>query len=66
MKLFCGHCLKPFESKAPNRIFCTSACAKASRREEVEYQRTRQASYRNAGRPNVSGHCFDLGLQDER
>ncbi len=66
MKLFCVQCLKPFESASPNRLYCTTDCAKAFRKEETRQTRETQASYRNCGRPISGGHVFDLGLQEER
>lgn len=66
MKLFCVHCLKSFESAAPNRLYCTTDCQKAYAKAERDYKRTRQADYSHSGRPSVCGHVFDLGLQEER
>lgn len=66
MKLFCVHCLKPFESAAPNRQYCTPVCQKAYAKAERDYKRTRQANYRFSGQPSNGGHVFDLGLQEER
>lgn len=67
MKLYCCHCLKPFESAAPNSLYCGAECRKAFAKTEKEHTRTRrQASYSWARRPSVGGHVFDLGLQEDR
>lgn len=67
MKLFCTHCLKPFESRSPHALYCTVECRKGYAKAEKEHRwKTQQAPWRGGGRPSVGGHCFDLGLQEDR
>lgn len=65
MKIYCCNCLHVFESDRNHAEFCSPKCRKDYIRAEKEYRNAKPVLW-HGGRPSKNGHCFDLGLQEER